>query len=150
MSKFKFKDAMQKFNFLFIQVKQLVARVDLLDTDAASDVNSVFTRSGNVVAQAGDYTAAQVTNAFDKTVDDSDDITEGATNLLLTVAERAVLTGLSTGYTVATLPGAPTAGDRTHVTDGSVVAAGNFGTTVAGGGANIVPVFYDGTNWIIA
>lgn len=38
-------------------------------------VTSVFTRTGAVVATAGDYTAAQVTNAFDKTVDDAADVT---------------------------------------------------------------------------
>lgn len=55
-----------------------------------------------------------------------------------------------TGYTVATLPGTPSAGDRTFVTDSTVAASGNFGATVVGGGANTVPVFYDGSNWIIA
>lgn len=45
-----------------------------------SGVVSVFDRTGVVVAQNGDYTAAQVTNAFDKINDDLDDIIEGATN----------------------------------------------------------------------
>ena len=55
------------------------------------------------------------------------------------------------GFTVAALPAAATAGAgaRAYVTDGSVVAAGNFGTIVAGGGANGVPVYSDGTNWRI-
>ena len=49
-------------------------RVELqTPTDA---VSSVFSRTGVVTAQNGDYTAAQVTNAFDKTADDTDDITE--------------------------------------------------------------------------
>jgi len=55
-----------------------------------------------------------------------------------------------TGYTVATLPGTPTTGQREYVTDSTVAASGNFGATVVGGGANTVPVFFDGTNWIIA
>jgi hypothetical protein len=37
-------------------------------TAASSPVTSVFTRTGAVLALAGDYTAAQVTNAVDKTV----------------------------------------------------------------------------------
>lgn len=37
-------------------------------------VDSVFGRDGVVVATTGDYTAAQVTNAFDKTIDGTDDI----------------------------------------------------------------------------
>lgn len=52
-------------------------------------------------------------------------------------------------YTVATLP-TPATGMRAMVSDSSVAASGNFGATVAGGGANVVPVTYDGTNWIIA
>lgn len=43
-------------------------------------VTSIFTRTGAVTAQSGDYTAAQVTNAFDKINNDLDDILEGATN----------------------------------------------------------------------
>lgn len=50
-------------------------------------------------------------------------------------------------YTVATLP--PAADfpyGRSFVTDAT---ATTFASTVAGGGANKVPVWSDGTNWII-
>lgn len=53
------------------------------NVDALGYVKTVFGRSpvaGAITAQAGDYTAAQVTNAFDKTADDLDDIAEGTTN----------------------------------------------------------------------
>lgn len=50
-------------------------------------------------------------------------------------------------YTVATLPAAASnAGAFAQVTDSSATTNGN---TVAGGGANRVPVFSNGTNWII-
>ncbi len=51
-------------------------------------------------------------------------------------------------YTVATLPSASTAGAgaRAFVTDAN---ATTFASTVAGGGANKMPVVSDGTNWII-
>lgn len=49
------------------------------------------------------------------------------------------------GYTVATLP-AGTQGDTAFVTDALAPA---FGAAVVGGGAGVVPVFYDGTNWIV-
>jgi hypothetical protein len=54
--------------------------------------------------------------------------------------------------TVANLPAAAAAltGYRGYVTDSSVAAAGNYGATVAGGGANCVPVFCTGSAWIIA
>ncbi len=52
------------------------------------------------------------------------------------------------GHTVATLPAAATAGAgaRSFVTDATVTT---FASTVAGGGANAVPVYSDGTNWKI-
>lgn len=46
-------------------------------------------------------------------------------------------------YTVATLP-AGTAGDIAYVTDALLPS---YLTTIAGGGAVVTPVFYDGTNW---
>lgn len=48
--------------------------------------------------------------------------------------------------TVAGLPASPTQGDRRMVTDAN---ATTFNSVVAGGGANIVPVFYNGTTWRI-
>jgi hypothetical protein len=50
---------------------------------------------------------------------------------------------------VASLPAATTAGIRRMVSDSSVAASGNFGAIVAGSGANVVPVYSDGTNWRI-
>jgi hypothetical protein len=52
----------------------------------------------------------------------------------------------TTGFTVATLP-AGTVGMRTYVTD---ALAPSFSATVVGGGAVTIPVFYNGTNWIVA
>ena len=53
--------------------------------------------------------------------------------------------------TVSALPAAATAGAGTRgfVSDSTVAASGNFGATVTGGGSNNVPVFSDGTNWLI-
>ena len=45
--------------------------------------------------------------------------------------------------------GAATATKRAFVNDSSIVAAGNFGNVVAGGGANFCPVWADGANWRI-
>ena len=49
------------------------------------------------------------------------------------------------GYTVATLP-AGVVGARAYVTD---ALAPTFGATVVTGGAITIPVFYNGTNWIV-
>lgn len=53
-----------------------------------------------------------------------------------------------TSYTVANLPAAATAGAtaRAYVTDAN---ATTFASVVAGGGANAVPVYSDGTDWRI-
>lgn len=54
-------------------------------------------------------------------------------------------------FTVAGLPTVANAGagGRATVSDGSVAMAANYGAIVAGGGANVVPVFCDGVNWRI-
>lgn len=53
--------------------------------------------------------------------------------------------------TVASLPSAATAGigARAFITDGSTTLILGLGLTAAGGGANKVPVYSDGTNWIV-
>lgn len=53
---------------------------------------------------------------------------------------------VDTPVTVAGLPGSPSAGQRAIVSDAN---ATTFASVVAGSGANIVPVYYDGTNWRI-
>lgn len=58
------------------------------NVDTSSPVTSVFGRVGDITAQNGDYTAAQVTNAFNKAVDDTDDITEGA-NKFVSATQKA-------------------------------------------------------------
>lgn len=50
---------------------------------------------------------------------------------------------------VASLPPASNGVQRAFVNNSSVAATGNFGAIVAGGGANTVPVYSDGTNWRI-
>lgn len=42
-----------------------------------------------------------------------------------------------------------TAGARAFVNDGNLVASGNFGAQVSGGGSNTVPVWSNGTNWYV-
>jgi hypothetical protein len=64
------------------------------------------------------------------------------TNLTNVVAQ----TVKTTPTTLVQLPTAATvgAGTRAFITDGSTAT---FGATVAGGGANIVPIYSDGSNW---
>ena len=71
-----------------------------------------------------------------------------ATNVTgLTLAAAANISALPVrlkGYTVAGLP-AGTQGDLAFVTDAN---APTYNATVAGGGAVVIPVFYNGTNWV--
>ena len=52
------------------------------------------------------------------------------------------------GYTVATLP-AGTVGDTAYVTDADASLTDSVGASPVGGGAFVVPVFFDGTAWIV-
>lgn len=52
---------------------------------------------------------------------------------------------IMSGYTVASLP-AGTVGMRAYVTDALAPA---FGAAVVGGGAVVIPVFYNGAAWIV-
>jgi hypothetical protein len=47
-------------------------------------------------------------------------------------------------YKVSGLPTTPVAGQRAFVQDAT---ATTFGSVVAGGGSNKVPVYYDGSAW---
>jgi hypothetical protein len=48
-----------------------------------------------------------------------------------------------------TAPATAGAGSRATVSDATQTLTAGIGAIVAGGGANIVPVFSDGTNWRI-
>lgn len=69
-------------------------------------------------------------------------------NNLFGQLDSSTLIPPTTVYTVATLPSAVTsgAGARTFVSNAT---ATTFASIVAGGGANQVPVYSDGTNWRI-
>lgn len=81
-----------------------------------------------------------VASAFTDTTD--------ASNITTGEMSQDRVAGLTGGVAFADLP-APAPGLRNLVTDSTVVAAGNFGAAVAGGGANIVPVWSDGVGWFI-
>jgi hypothetical protein len=55
-------------------------------------------------------------------------------------------TGMAAGYTVATLPTAGTKGRRSWVND---ALAPTFGAAPTGGGTVVIPVFDNGTAWIV-
>jgi len=88
----------------------------------------------------------------------TDTASAAGSNLLdLQVGGTSKFVVSATGYlrqvpiAVASLPtaAAGNAGTRIFVSDASVAAAGNFGSVVAGGGSNTVPVYSDGGAWRI-
>lgn len=62
-----------------------------------------------------------------------------------TAGQSGVL--LLRGRTFANLPASPVAGMMTTVTDSNT---STWGATIAGGGANVVLAYYNGTNWTVA
>jgi hypothetical protein len=65
---------------------------------------------------------------------------------LVSSADGALVT---TATVVANLGSAATKGQRKFVTDSNAAMTAGIGAVVAGGGANNVPVYSDGTNWRI-
>lgn len=72
---------------------------------------------------------------------------EGVQALYAIATALEVLAPSTLGVTtVASLPSSPAQGDRRLVTDAN---ATTFASVVAAGGANVVPVYYDGSAWRI-
>jgi hypothetical protein len=117
---------------------------------------TIFRDAANTLAQRNG-TSAQTSRIYNTFTDASNYerlSTTWSSNVCYTKAENAG-TGSARLYvpvtgstTVASLPSASTAGAgaRAFVTDAN---ATTFLSTVAGGGANKVPVVSDGTNWLI-
>lgn len=79
----------------------------------------------------------------------SGNIAMGGTGTPASTTTRLTILGGSlnkAAYTVATLPAAPATGDEARVTN---ALSPVFGSTVVGGGTVNVPVFFNGTNWIV-
>jgi hypothetical protein len=80
-------------------------------------------------------------------VGDTNFVTLGASaSTVGTVFVKNASTAYGTGTVIRMVT---LAGTECYVSDSSVTHAGNSGNIVAGGGANFVPVYYDGTNWRI-
>lgn len=98
------------------------------------------TAAGGTVTNHAIYDDSTAPNYFAGGINVGATADPGAGNIS---AAGTVRTGV---YTVATLPAAGTAGRRAFVTNAN---ATTFASIVAGGGANGVPVYDDGTNWRI-
>lgn len=113
---------------------------DPVVTEAAAATLANKTLDAPVVTGGADITGT-VTHTGNQT-------TSG--NLIGTTSVRSGGVLFSFGYLVANLP-APVSvvGARAFVTDSNATLAAGIGNTVVGGGANFVPVFSNGSNWLI-
>ena len=92
---------------------------------------------GNTISIAGNITAGNIVTGT------------GTTGNITGANVISANTFQSTVVAFSALPAATTPGLRAFINNGNLVAVGNFGAQVAGGGANYVPVFSDGANWCI-
>ena len=74
-------------------------------------------------------------------------LVSGVVNITTNLINGAAWNATNTPVPYSTLTAS--AGARAFINDGNLVASGNFGAQVSGGGANIVPVWSNGTNWYI-
>lgn len=122
-------------------------------TENTTSGSSIYLGADTKALADGD--ANEIVIGYNATGAGSNTVTLGNASITKTVLRGAVETDgtVQTGaYTVGTLP-TPSTGMRAYVTDSNRAANGHFGSAIiaAGGGTEyIVPVFYDGTNWIIA
>ena len=112
---------------------------NFIDNPNLTIVNGVLTMA---------YTTAKVLASATNLVLDS---TSGTVNLGGTAARVIALAPvIFKNYTVATLPAAASnTYGKAFVTDANATMTAGIGAIVVGGGANIVPVYSDGTNWRI-
>jgi hypothetical protein len=121
--------------------------------------NGSITATGNVAAPyfigdgsqltnlpAGNYANA---NVADYLPTYTGNLTAGNINVLDNLAANSVNVTHFVTAPVALNTLTAVAGARAFVNDSELVADGNFGAQIAGGGADTVPVWSDGTNWYI-
>jgi len=112
------EDAVDKLTLIVQDHEEALNRAVLADKDytgtttpgddlkeelgGVSSVISFNGRTGIVVPESGDYTAGQVSGAFDVSNNDSDDIIEGSTNLFLTDSERTAISNNTTNINTNT------------------------------------------------
>jgi hypothetical protein len=99
----------------------------------------------------GTLTKAKANNSINEIVIGHALIGNGSNTITLGNAdnEETHLTGVVVleGYAFSNLPASPVVGMRTYITDGGTPT---YGGNASGGGSNILPVFYNGSNWIYA
>lgn len=128
--------------------------------DAASAVDQIYQAQGNRVATDSNGVGSKLTlrpgrgtgNATNKPLVLQSYVAVTSGSATQTATDSLVIQGGAPCLVSSTVAGLPVAstvpGGMRYVTDASTTAALGIGTTVVGGGANIVKVWSDGTNWV--
>ena len=121
------------------------------------DAGNTVTNSGGFITAPnnsmylGVSTKSAATNATNEIVIGYNASGKGTNTVVLgnDDIEKTYLKGVVVleGGAFAALPASPVAGMRTYIVDGSTPT---YGGNASGGGSNVLPVFYNGTNWIYA
>jgi hypothetical protein len=132
------------------------------DVNAASPVNQIISTQGSRSGTDTNVAGANMTvqsgigtgNAAPSSL-----ILRSPVAVASGTGAQTIATGLTiiggtaqlTPYTVATLPTASATlkGSLAYVTDATLTIITGLGLAPTGGGSNIVPVFCDGTNWLV-
>lgn len=127
---------------------QLDANTGILDLDGASIDVVAATGDLDLTATAANVNIASSAAVVSLTAATIANITATAGNLNLSAPAGAIVFD---ARTVGTLPAAAAGnlGGRSVVTDSNAALTAGIGAVVAGGGANVVPVFSDGAAWRI-
>lgn len=128
-------------------------RLQIANTFVAMGAIPCYFGDGTVGAPSiGSYTNGGTGLWFSASATTMNFTTAGVNRMAMVAAGISVTVPIVlANYTVATLPSASTsgAGATAFVTDASTTFALSLGLTVLGSGSNKVPVYSDGTNWIV-
>jgi hypothetical protein len=112
---------------------------------------AVTLRAGNIGSAASLPLTIETSNVTRATFDVNGNVGIANTTPVdtLSVGGNAYVSGKVTTLPTALANLTAVAGARAFINNANLVASGNFGTLVGSGGANVVPVWSDGSNWYI-
>jgi filamentous hemagglutinin len=116
-----------------------------------ANTTGVTLRAGNTGSAASPPLLIETGGAIRATIDVNGNvgIANAAPVDTLSVGGNAYVSGKVTTLPIALANLTAVSGARAFITDANLVASGNFGMLVGSGGANVVPVWSDGSNWYI-
>lgn len=146
------RNAINDVNYLSILAKPAGGAPNIVASGSDTNIDVLVTSkgTGNVGLVCTGGGAATVNSDTIATLTASQTLTSKTLTAPITDAIKTGGTGTSTVALLAiAYPAATSKGFRTCVIDATQALTAGIGAVVAGGGANCVPVYSDGTNWRI-